>query len=321
MAHSVNEKNPESEFPSKRSLRKRTEYHLKKTLGLGLKGVRSIEDAVTQKLYLHIYKALSLGLRDRIMDNWIATNHEYEQKQVKKLYYFSAEYLTGRFMGNNLVNLMVHDEVKEFLTSVGLNFNEVEDQEMDAGLGNGGLGRLAACFLDSIAALELPGHGYGLRYDYGIFRQEIRDGYQVEFPDQWLQHGNPWEMQHEEDSVVVKFGGKLKRRDFFENKEKTTLTKYEGIAAVPYDTPVIGYNTKTVNTLRLWSTSMPDYEQFDIGAFDRGEYEDALGDVISHDSLTMVSILYPNDNHDSGKRLRLKQQYILVSASVQDIVR
>ncbi len=309
-------------FSSTDSLKEGIEYHLKKTLGLGLRGVLSIKDAVAQNLYLHIYKALSFALRDKIMDNWIATNREYMEKDVKQLYYLSAEYLTGRFLGNNLINLGAEEEVNSLLASLGLSLNEIEDIEMDAGLGTGGLGRLAACFLDSIASLQLPGHGYGLRYDYGIFHQEILNGYQIEHPDQWLQHGNPWAIQHEEDMVIVKFGGRINRKNISNhNKEKTELKDCEIVAAIPFDTPIVGFRNKTVNTLRLWSTSVPDYNKFDIKAFDSGDYENALRNVLKHDNLTMVSILYPNDNHDSGKRLRLKQQYILVSTSMQDIFR
>lgn len=308
-------------YSTSNSLRSGIKYHLKKTQGLGLRGVLSIKDAVKQRLYLDIYKALALTIRDRIMDNWIATNQEYKRSDVKQLYFLSAEYLTGRFLGNNLINLGSEDEVNKLLEVLKLDPNEIENMEMDAGLGNGGLGRLAACFMDSLATLQLPGHGYGLRYDYGIFLQEILDGYQVEHPDQWLQHGNPWEIRNEEDMVIVKFRGRINRENISKCKEKTTIEGFEAVAAIPFDTPIIGYKNMTVNTLRLWSTSVPDYHQFDIKAFDRGDYENALGNVCSNEDFTMVSILYPNDNHDPGKRLRLKQQYILVSASVQDICR
>lgn len=308
-------------FSSVDSLKEGVQYHLKKTLGLGVRGVLSIKEAVKQKLYLHLYKALALAIRDRIMDKWIATNLEYKKNDVKQLYYLSAEYLPGRLLGNNIINLGVEEEVQSLLRSLGLSLNEIEDMEMDAGLGTGGLGRLAACFLDSMATLQLPGHGYGLRYDYGIFRQEILNGYQVEHPDQWLQHGNPWEIKHEEDMVIVRFGGYINRKDSLNPKEKTTIMDYEIVTAIPFDTPVIGFRNNTVNTLRLWSTSVPDYDQFDIKAFDRGDYARALSRVLNHDDLTMVSILYPNDSHDPGKLLRLKQQYILVSASIQDIFR
>lgn len=309
------------EFHSINSLRVSIKYHLKKTQGLGLKGVLSVRDAVKQKLYLHIYKALALSVRDKIMDDWIATNKRYKKEDVKQLYYFSAEYLKGRFLGNNLINLNVEEGISKFFESMGLTLNEIEDLEMDAGLGNGGLGRLAACLLDSIATMQLPGHGYGLRYDYGIFRQEILDGYQIECPDQWLQHGNPWEIRHEEDTLIVKFGGNICRENIFNGKERTEVKNTENVFVVPFDTPVTGYRNRTVNTLRLWSTSVPDYNKFDIKSFDRGDYVNALNNVLSHENLTMVSILYPNDNHDPGKRLRLKQQYILVSASMQDIIR
>ncbi len=310
-----------SASPSSHFLKDGIEYHLKNTLGLGVRGVLSIKEAVKQKLYLHIYKALALTMRDKIMDNWIATNQEYKKKDVKQLYYLSAEYLPGRFLGNNMINLGIQEEVKNLLVSLGLNLNEIEDMEMDAGLGTGGLGRLAACFLDSIATLQLPGHGYGLRYDYGIFQQEILNGYQVEHPDQWLQHGNPWEILHEEERVVVKFGGHVHREDISDSKGKTEIKDYETVAAVPFDMPIVGFKNNTVNTLRLWSTSVPDYDQFDIKAFDRGDYANALKHVLNHEDLTMVSILYPNDSHDPGKLLRLRQQYILVSASIQDIFR
>ena len=310
-----------STSPSANSLKDGIEYHLKKTLGLGVRGVLSIKEAVKQKLYLHLYKALALTMRDKIMDNWIATNQEYKKKDVKQLYYLSAEYLPGRLLGNNMINLGIQEEVKSLLISLGLNLNEIEDMEMDAGLGTGGLGRLAACFLDSIATLQLPGHGYGLRYDYGIFQQEILNGYQVEHPDQWLQHGNPWEVQHEEERVIIRFGGRVHRGDISDSKGKTEIKDYETVAAIPFDMPIVGFRNNTVNTLRLWSTSVPDYDQFDIKAFDRGDYANALRHVLNHEDLTMVSILYPNDSHDPGKLLRLKQQYILVSASIQDIFR
>ena len=306
---------------SNESFKKDVEYHLKKTLGLGLRGITTVVEAAEKRLFLHLYKAIALAIRDKIIDKWISTNREYRKKEAKQLYYLSAEYLPGRFLANNIINLGAQGEIDSLLNSLGLNLNEIEDMEMDAGLGSGGLGRLAACFLDSIATLQLPGHGYGLRYDYGIFRQDIRDGYQVEHPDQWLQHGNPWEIQHEEEIVIVKFGGSLKREKSFTNKQKTEIEDYESVSAIPFDTPVVGYRNNTVNTLRLWSTSVPDYDQFNIKAFDKGDYQHALKNVLCHDDLTMVSILYPNDSHDSGKRLRLKQQYILVSASMQDIVR
>lgn len=319
-----NNKNEESTKMNKSSmntLRLSIKYHLRKTQGLGLRGVSMVRDAVKQKLFLHIYKALALSVKDKIIDDWILTNKKYKKSEVKQLFYLSAEYLTGRFLGNNLINLGLESDVNKFLVSMGLNMNEVEDLEMDAGLGNGGLGRLAACFMDSMASLQLPGHGYGLRYDYGIFRQEILNGHQIEFPDQWLEHGNPWEIQHDEDTVTVKFGGKISRDDLLNSKGKSELVNCEKVSVVPFDTPIIGYKNKTVNTLRLWSTSVPDYNKFNIAAFDRGDYANALGNVLSNDNLTMVSILYPNDSHDPGKRLRLKQQYILVSASMQDIFR
>lgn len=303
------------------SLEESIKYHLTKTQGLGLKGVLSVKDAVKHEHYLHIYRAVALSVRDKIMDDWIATNKKYKDSDVKQLYYLSAEYLTGRFLGNNLINMDIKNELAESLEQSDIDINMIEDIEMDAGLGNGGLGRLAACFLDSLATRQLPGHGYGLRYDYGIFRQEILDCNQIEHPDQWLQHGNPWEVKHEEDTLIVKFGGQISRENIFNGKEKTELTNCEDVFVVPFDTPILGYKNKTVNTLRLWSTSVPDYNQFDIKSFDRGDYENALKNVLSHEDLTMVSILYPNDNHDSGKRLRLKQQYILVSASMQDIFR
>ncbi len=314
-------KNDETDNNFIDSLREGILYHLTKTLGLGLTGVTTIKEAVHQGHIRHIYKALAHALRDDIMDKWIATNSEYREKDVKQLCYLSAEYLTGRFLGNNLINMCVKNEVKTVLDSIGLTLNEIEDVEMDAGLGNGGLGRLAACFLDSLATMELPGHGYGLRYDYGIFRQEILDGYQVEHPDEWLCHGNPWEIKREEDAVVIRFGGRTVREDMKKGKCKSEVVGCESFLAIPFDTPVSGYSNKTVNTLRLWSTSVPDYSQFDISAFDKGDYGNALKDVLCHDDLTMVSVLYPNDNHDPGKRLRLKQQYVLVSASIQDILR
>ncbi len=264
-----------------------------------------------------LYDAVASSIQTMIMENWIKTRAEYKKKDVKQLYYFSAEFLMGRALGNNLINLEIEQKVKEVLDEMNIDINLIEDEEPDAGLGNGGLGRLAACFLDSLATLDYPGHGYGIRYEYGMFDQKIEDGYQVEYPDHWLEHRDPWEMKRSDLSVVVKFGGELKTSIKINGTEKFTINNAEKIIAVPYDVPIVGYDTNNVNTLRLWEARSSD--GFDLQLFNDMQYNRAVEKQNSAENISRV--LYPNDNGPSGKALRLKQQYFFSSASLQDLVR
>ena len=269
---------------------------------------KPIEEATPQQ----VFQAVSYAVKDDIIDRWIATHKEYEKKNVKTVYYLSMEFLMGRALGNNLINLTYYDAVKEALDELGFDLNFIEDQEPDAALGNGGLGRLAACFLDSLATLGYPAYGCGIRYKYGMFKQGIKDGYQVEMPDDWLKDGNPFEVKRSEYAVEVKFGGYVR----VENKNGRNYfiqEGYQSVRAVPYDLPVIGYGNNVVNTLRIWDAEA--IQEFCLDSFDKGEYEKA----VEQENLArnIVEVLYPNDNHYAGKELRLKQQYFFVSASLQ----
>ncbi|MCR5724952.1 MAG: glycogen/starch/alpha-glucan phosphorylase [Treponema sp.] len=263
-----------------------------------------------------LFDAVSASLLEVIMPMWMATRREYEKKPVKQLYYLSAEFLMGRALGNNLINMGVMKEVKQVLAEMNINYNQIEDQEPDAGLGNGGLGRLAACFLDSLATLDYPGHGYGIRYEYGMFEQHIENGYQVEYPDNWLKHRDPWEIKRSDLAVTVKFGGEIKYGKTPDGQDRFYLENAEVVTATPYDMPIVGYDTATVNTLRLWQASSPD--GFDLQLFNNMEYNRAVERQNSAENISRV--LYPNDNGPSGKALRLKQQYFFTSASLQDLV-
>lgn len=266
---------------------------------------------------LHKYLALGSLVKEYASEKWMNTNDKYETDNVKQVYYFSMEFLIGRLLGSNLLNLGIKDLCKEALKDLGIDLEELEEVENDAGLGNGGLGRLAACFLDSMASLSIPGHGCGIRYDYGLFEQKIVNGYQVEIPDNWLRHGNVWEVRKEEKAVVVKFGGKVGSK--IENDVLTfEHTDYEAVLAVPYDTPVIGYKNNTVNNLRLWSAETIG-KDFDLDSFSKGEYVKAVEHKYSVESISQV--LYPDDTRVDGKILRLKQQYFFVSAGIQSIIR
>ena len=272
---------------------------------------KPIEEATPQQ----VFQAVSYAVKDDIIDRWIATHKEYEKKNVKTVYYLSMEFLMGRALGNNLINLTYYDAVKEALDELGFDLNFIEDQEPDAALGNGGLGRLAACFLDSLATLGYPAYGCGIRYKYGMFKQGIKDGYQVEMPDDWLKDGNPFEVKRSEYAVEVKFGGYVR----VENKNGRNYfiqDGYQSVRAVPYDLPVIGYGNNVVNTLRIWDAEA--INSFELDRFDKGEYEKA----VEQENLarSLVEVLYPNDNHMAGKELRLKQQYFFVSASVQEAI-
>ena len=225
----------------------------------------------------------------------------------------SMEFLMGRALGNNMINLMAYDEMKEVLEELGMDINVIEDQEPDAALGNGGLGRLAACFLDSLATLEYPAYGCGIRYKYGMFKQEIKDGYQVEVPDNWLKDGNPFEIKRSEYPTVVKFGGYVRSyRDEKTGRDMFVQEDYRAVTAIPYDVPVVGYGVNTVNTLRIWDAEPVD--TFNLSSFDKGDYQKAVEE--ENLAKNIVEVLYPNDNHYAGKELRLKQQYFFVSASV-----
>ena len=262
------------------------------------------------------YVALSRAIRDRLIDRWIDTQQAHHNDKVKRVYYLSLEFLMGRALGNNVINFKFQDSVEKALDELGIDWEELRDIEVDAGLGNGGLGRLAACFLDSLATLQIPAVGYGLRYNYGIFRQTIENGYQVEHPDDWLQDGNPWEIQRPELRIPVRFEGRV------EQWTENGRTRYRWVNAKPvlgmaYDTPIVGYGGHTVNTLRLWSAHAT--EDFDFEDFNRGDYVAAIASKTEAENLTKV--LYPNDLHYTGKELRLKQQYLFVACSLWDIVR
>jgi len=263
------------------------------------------------------YTALGSMMREYISKKWVRTNNEYLEKGAKQVYYFSLEFLIGKLLGSNLLNLGVREVCEEGLKELGISLNDLEDQESDAGLGNGGLGRLAACFLDSLASLNLPGHGYGIRYKYGFFEQRIIDGYQVELPDNWLKEGNVWEIRKADKAVEVKFGGNV-RVETVNGKTVFIHENYEPVLAVPYDTPIIGYKNNTVNTLRLWSAEVAK-KDFDFSSFNHGDYLKAVEYKYSTEAISQV--LYPDDNHYKGRELRLKQQYFFVSAGLQSIVR
>ena len=269
---------------------------------------KSIDEATNQQ----VSQAVCYAVKDDIIDRWIATHKEYEKKNAKTVYYLSMEFLMGRALGNNLINLTYYDSVKEALAELGFDLNFIEDQEPDAALGNGGLGRLAACFLDSLATLGYPAYGCGIRYKYGMFKQGIKDGYQVELPDDWLRDGNPFEVKRSEYAVEVKFGGYV-RVENKNGKNYFIQEDYQSVRAVPYDLPVIGYGNNVVNTLRIWDAEA--MQEFCLDSFDKGEYQKAVEQ--QNLAKTIVEVLYPNDNHYAGKELRLRQQYFFISASVQ----
>ena len=263
------------------------------------------------------YLTLGAVIRDFISRKWIASNNAYAKMDDKETYYFSLEFLLGKLMDANLLKLHLKEICAEALTELGIQLDQIEALEPDAGLGNGGLGRLAACFLDSLAALQLPGHGCGIRYKYGFFEQKIVDGYQVELPDNWLKYGNVWEIRKADKAVEVRFGGNV-RLDRVDGRTLFIHENFDRVLAVPYDTPIVGYHNNTVNTLRLWSaeTTMKD---FDFSTFNRGDYLNAVKYKYEVESISQV--LYPDDNHLEGRVLRLKQQYFFVSAGIQSIVR
>nr|WP_243115078.1 glycogen/starch/alpha-glucan phosphorylase [Natranaerovirga pectinivora] len=273
---------------------------------------KSLEDANN----IDKYRALSGMVRDELGKRWVETNSQYNKEKIKQVYYLSIEFLLGKLLISNLINLDLYHNYKEALEELGINIDEIEEIEPDAGLGNGGLGRLAACFLDSMATLGIPGHGCGIRYKYGLFDQRIVDGQQVEYPDNWLKDGSMWEYRKQEKEVEVKFYGNFwaeKKDDGYE----THFEDYQSILAVPYDIPIAGYKNNTVNTLRLWSAEVAENE-FDFSEFNKGDYLKAVEYSRSVEAIS--EILYPDDNHYQGKELRLKQQYFFVSASIQSII-
>ena len=287
---------------------------LKKVIALNVKSLyRKTIDEATPAM---IYQAVALAVKDMIIDRWIATHKEYEKQDAKVVYYMSMEFLTGRFLGNDIISLCEQKEIEEALSELGFDLNSIEDQERDPALGNGGLGRLAACFLDSLASLGYPAYGCGIRYRYGMFKQQIRDGYQIEVPDEWLKDGYPFEIRRAEYATEVKFGGYVETE--WDGKRNHFVQKgYQSVMAVPYDIPIVGYGNNVVNSLRIWDAQ--PVNTFNLSEFDKGDYQKA----VEQENLakTIVEVLYPNDNHYSGKELRLKQQYFFISASVQRAIK
>ena len=261
---------------------------------------------------LQIYSALSYAIEDQIIDNWMATHKAMDESQGKRVYYLSMEFLMGRALGNNILNLRQLPEVQAALDEIGVDLTDLEDMEPDPALGNGGLGRLAACFLDSLATLNYPAYGCGIRYHYGMFKQQIRDGYQIEVPDEWLKNGYPFEMKRAEYTQEVRFGGSVKT-EIINGRGVFTQENYTSVHAVPYDIPIVGYGNNMVNTLRIWDAEA--VSDFNLDQFDKGNY--ALAVENANLARTLTEVLYPNDNHMQGKELRLKQQYFFISASLQ----
>ena len=274
---------------------------------------KTLKEATQQE----IYQAVSLAVKDVVMDEWMATQQVIEKDDPKILYYMSMEFLMGRALGNNLINLGAYGEVKEALEEIGLDLSVIEDQEPDPALGNGGLGRLAACFMDSLATLGYAAYGCGIRYRYGMFKQQIIDGFQVEVPDNWLKHGYPFELKRPEYAKEVKFGGYVAQEyDEATGRVNFVQKDYQSVNAIPYDMPIVGYDNDVVNTLTIWDAEA--IQDFSLDSFDKGDYHKA----VEQENLAklIVDVLYPNDNHYSGKELRLKQQYFFISASLQALI-
>ncbi len=273
---------------------------------------KSMEEATQQQ----IFQAVSYAIKDAIVDTWMDSQEQYEKQDPKMVYYLSMEFLMGRALGNNIINLQAYKPVKEALDELGVDLNVIEDQEPDPALGNGGLGRLAACFLDSLATLGYCAYGCGIRYRYGMFKQQIRDGYQIEVPDNWLENGNPFELRRPEYAKEVKFGGYVNVYVDENGRSNFRQEGYQSVHAIPYDLPIVGYGNGIVNTLRIWDAQ--PVECFKLDSFDKGDYQKA----VEQENLArnIVEVLYPNDNHYAGKELRLKQQYFFISASVQEAV-
>ena len=270
---------------------------------------KTLEEASQQEMF----QAVSYVVKDEINDRWLATQQAYEKQDPKIVYYMSMEFLMGRALGNNLINLKAYQEVKEALEEIGLNLDVIEDQEPDPALGNGGLGRLAACFLESLATLGYAAYGCGIRYRYGMFKQTIQDGFQVEMPDNWLKNGYPFELRRPEYTYEVKFGGHVRTEGGSDGSLRFVHEGYQSVLAVPYDMPIVGYGNNVVNSLMIWDAEAK--EDFELDSFDKGDYMKAVEQ--QNLARNLVEVLYPNDNHTAGKELRLKQQYFFVSASVQ----
>ncbi|MCI8389992.1 MAG: glycogen/starch/alpha-glucan phosphorylase [Roseburia sp.] len=270
---------------------------------------KTLDEASQQE----IFQAVSYAVKDRIIDRWLATHKTFDEEDPKIVYYMSMEFLMGRALGNNLINLKCYKEVREALEEIGLNLDVIEDQERDPALGNGGLGRLAACFMESLATLGYAAYGCGIRYRYGMFKQEIKDGFQVEAPDNWLKDGYPFELRRPEYTHEVKFGGYVRAENGADGKTRFIQEGCQSVLAVPYDMPIVGYGNNMVNTLMIWDAEAK--EAFELDSFDKGDYKKAVEQ--QNLAKNLVEVLYPNDNHVAGKELRLKQQYFFVSASVQ----
>ncbi len=273
---------------------------------------KDIDEATGQQ----IFQAVAYATKDYIVDMWIATHKKYEEQDAKTVYYLSMEFLMGRALGNNVINLGADKQIREALEELGLDLNVIENEEPDAGLGNGGLGRLAACFLDSLSTFGYPAYGCGIRYKYGMFEQKIENGFQMEVPDNWLKNGNPFEMKRAEYAKEVKFGGYVRMMRDENGRERFIQENYQSVMAVPYDIPVLGYGNNVVNSLRIWDAEA--INTFNLDSFDKGNYQKALEQ--ENLARTICEVLYPNDNHYAGKELRLKQQYFFVSASIQRAV-
>lgn len=273
---------------------------------------KTIDEASKQQ----VFQAVAYTVKDYVIDRWITSHKEFEKQDAKVVYYMSMEFLMGRALGNSMINLTCYNEVREALAELGFDLNVIEDQEPDAALGNGGLGRLAACFLDSLSTLGYPAYGCGIRYRYGMFAQKIENGYQVEVPDEWLRDGNPFEVKRPEYAVEVRFGGYVRSYIDESGRDHYVQEGYQCVRAVPYDLPVVGYGNNIVNTLRIWDAE--PIQQFNLSSFDKGDYQKA----VEQENLakTICEVLYPCDDHYAGKELRLKQQYFFVSASVQRAV-
>ena len=273
---------------------------------------RSLERATVNDLYM----ALAHTVRDRLVERWISTVKNYRTQDVRVVCYLSAEFLTGPHLANNLINLGIYDETEQAMRTLGLDLNVLIEQEEEPGLGNGGLGRLASCFMDSLATLDVPAIGYGIRYEYGIFNQQIRDGWQIETTDKWLRLGNPWALERPEDAFEVKMGGRTERHTDANGRMRVLWIPQRVVRGVPHDTPILGYRTNTANTMRLWSAQA--VESFDFGTFNTGDFFGAVADKVSSENIS--KILYPNDEGFQGKQLRLAQQFFFVSCSLQHIL-
>ncbi len=286
---------------------------------------KSVEDylktlfrkSVDEASQLQIFQAVAYSVKELIVDEWFSTHKEYEKQDVKTVYYMSMEFLTGRALGNNIINLKANNVIREALAEMGINLENIEDEEPDAALGNGGLGRLAACFLDSLSTLGYPAYGCGIRYKYGMFMQKIENGFQIEVPDNWLKDGNPFEMKRPEYAQEIRFGGYVRMMKDENGRECFKQEGYQSVLAVPYDLPIVGYGNHIVNTLRIWDAEAID--TFQLESFDKGDYQKAVEQ--QNLAKNICEVLYPNDNHYAGKELRLKQQYFFVSASIKQAIR